>query len=502
MKSVRVFVSSPGDTHFERMRVERVVERLNGEFSGVAKLEAIRWENQYYQARATFQQQIPEACECDLVVAILRHRIGTELPDDFPTMPNGERYPSGTAYEILSAIEASKTKSVPDVYVFRYSEPPTVKLDDEATNQLVSEQWNRLKSFFKTWFQTQDGKFKLAFHSFQSTDQFETEIEKLLRTWLEEKVLKGRSVLWPIDTKGSPFRGLAAFGAKHAPVFFGRSRDITKAVDALKDAGTRATPFLLIVGASGSGKSSLALAGLVPRLTAPGVVPAVDLWRVAVMRPGEHEGGPVAALAARLFDTASDNEDECPLAALPEMASSDYATPAELAKLLAHADDSCAKPILKALDRIAAEASQKSGYDRPVRADLLLVIDQLDELFASEVSEAERTPLRQAHRPSRGDGSRLGDRHAARRSLRALPERAGPSGDEDQRRDLRSRASRRHRDRRDHSRAGNRRRARLRDRPEERREPRRPPDPRCRPAGHAAAPAIRPRFSVRAESNR
>ena len=42
MRSVRVFVSSPGDTHFERMRVERVVERLNGEFSGVAKLEAIR----------------------------------------------------------------------------------------------------------------------------------------------------------------------------------------------------------------------------------------------------------------------------------------------------------------------------------------------------------------------------------------------------------------------------------------------------------------------------
>ncbi|MGA7458535.1 MAG: tetratricopeptide repeat protein, partial [Methyloceanibacter sp.] len=158
-----------------------------------------------------------------------------------------------------------------------------------------------------------------------------------------------------------------------------------------KDAGTRETPFLLIVGASGSGKSSLALAGLVPRLTAPGVVPAVDLWRVAVMRPGEHEGGPVAALAARLFDTAADNEDECPLAALPEMASSDYATPAELAKLLAHADESCDKPILKALDRIAAEASQTSGYDRPVRADLLIVIDQLDELFASEVSEAERT---------------------------------------------------------------------------------------------------------------
>jgi hypothetical protein len=108
MKTVRVFVSSPGDTHFERMRIERVVERLNGEFHGVARLEAIRWETAYYQARATFQQQIPEASACDIVIAILRHRLGTELPADFPTMP-------GTAYEILSAIEASKEKSVPDV---------------------------------------------------------------------------------------------------------------------------------------------------------------------------------------------------------------------------------------------------------------------------------------------------------------------------------------------------------------------------------------------------
>src|SRR4029078_11785179 len=143
----------------------------------------------------------------------------------------------------------------------------------------------------------QDGKFKLAFHNFQSTDQFEVEIDKLLRAWLEDKILKGRSVLWPIETKGSPFRGLAPFGAKHSPVFFGRSRDITKAVDALKDAGETGSHFLLVVGASGSGKSSLALAGLVPRLTAPGVVPSVDLWRVAVMRPGEYECGPVGALA-------------------------------------------------------------------------------------------------------------------------------------------------------------------------------------------------------------
>jgi tetratricopeptide (TPR) repeat protein len=46
------------------MRVERVVERLNGEFTGI-------WEGKYYQARVTFQQQIPVAAECDLVVGAL-----------------------------------------------------------------------------------------------------------------------------------------------------------------------------------------------------------------------------------------------------------------------------------------------------------------------------------------------------------------------------------------------------------------------------------------------
>jgi hypothetical protein len=117
MKPVRVFVSSPGDTHFERMRIERVVERLNGEFAESARLEAIRWESKYYQARDTFQKQIPEAADCDLVIAILRHRLGTELPADFPVMDSGEPYPSGTAYEILSAIESGKKRNVPDVCI-------------------------------------------------------------------------------------------------------------------------------------------------------------------------------------------------------------------------------------------------------------------------------------------------------------------------------------------------------------------------------------------------
>ncbi len=391
-RQVRVFVSSPGDAHFERSRLERVIERLNGEFQGVARLTAIRWETEFYKAHDTFQAQIPEAAQCDIVVAIFRSRLGTELPPDFPRMQDGKPYPSGTAYEVLTAIQAAKGRGLPDVYVFRYPRPPTVQLDapDRADTEA---QWGHLKAFFETWFQTTQGQFKAAFQTFNSTDDFEAQAENLLRKWLDEKVLHGRSVVWPVDIKGSPFRGLAAFGAKHAPVFFGRSRDITKAADRMKDAAEKRCPFLLVDGASGSGKSSLVRAGLVPRLTAAGVVPSIDLWRVAVMRPGETRGDPFTALAAALFVRGEDvSEDELGRpSALPELSASDFPRPQDLAAQLSHADESALKPIIGALAAIARAAREKSGYEREVNASLLLVIDQFDELFGADTAAEVRT---------------------------------------------------------------------------------------------------------------
>ena len=192
-RQVRIFVSSPGDARFERSRLERVIERLNGEFQGVARLSAIRWETEFYKAHKTFQAQIPEAAQCDIVVAIFRSRLGTELPADFPRMENGEPYPSGTAYEVLTAIAAAKHGGFPDVYVFRYPQPPSVQLDDPGAAEIAA-QWTRLKEFFESWFRTQAGQFKAAFQTFASTDDFEAQVEALLRKWLDEKVLHGRSV--------------------------------------------------------------------------------------------------------------------------------------------------------------------------------------------------------------------------------------------------------------------------------------------------------------------
>ena len=120
MRSFRIFVSSPSDVDFERQRVDRVAQRLNGVFADVARFETIRWEKKFYSADRTFQPQIADASECDIVIAIFWSRIGSALPESFARMPDGKPYPSGTAFEVLNAIEARRKGGERlDIYVFR-----------------------------------------------------------------------------------------------------------------------------------------------------------------------------------------------------------------------------------------------------------------------------------------------------------------------------------------------------------------------------------------------
>ena len=85
-----------------------------------------------------------------------------------------------------------------------------------------------------------------------------------------------------------PYKGLARFEASDVEFFFGRERLVAELVTHLVGAG-----LVGVVGPSGSGKSSLVRAGLLPAL-ADGVLPGSDRWRQLIMRPGEH---PMAELA-------------------------------------------------------------------------------------------------------------------------------------------------------------------------------------------------------------
>jgi tetratricopeptide (TPR) repeat protein len=387
VRKVTIFVSSPKDVAPERGRVQAVTAKLNREYAGLVRFETILWEEHFYTADKSFQPQIPEAVASDIVVSIFWTRVGTELPAEFPRMANGKPYPSGTAYELLTALEASKAGGVPDVYVFRKTADATLPMGDAERHRQARTQLDALEAFWSEWFQSEKGEFKAAFQNFPSTDAFERQVELLLRQWLETRGLLGARIAWPME-KGSPFPGLAPFEAEHTAVFFGRARVIDKARRRLAAAAERGAAFLLIVGASGSGKSSLARAGLIPRLTTLGVVASVDLWRVARMKPGEGQAGPLMALATALL--AAD--------ALPELAHGDYPTAASFANNLRRGGTASVQPITSALGRVAEGAHRKRNADQAPKPALVLLVDQFEELFAERISDAERAAFAESLR--------------------------------------------------------------------------------------------------------
>jgi WD40 repeat protein len=88
-----------------------------------------------------------------------------------------------------------------------------------------------------------------------------------------------------------PYKGLARYEVADAPFFYGRERLVATLV-----ARIGVDRFVGIIGASGSGKSSLVRAGLLPSLAA-GALPGSGAWPMCICTPGEH---PLRSLAEAL----------------------------------------------------------------------------------------------------------------------------------------------------------------------------------------------------------
>ena len=92
----------------------------------------------------------------------------------------------------------------------------------------------------------------------------------------------------------NPFPGLRPFEADEDYLFFGREKQIDELLRRL-----RTTRFLSVLGTSGSGKSSLVRAGLIPALQGGFMAGAGSSWRIATFRPA---GDPIGKLATALSD--------------------------------------------------------------------------------------------------------------------------------------------------------------------------------------------------------
>ena len=109
-----------------------------------------------------------------------------------------------------------------------------------------------------------------------------------LQRLIEQRQVQLAPVVADAATARVPYRGLEAFDADDADLFFGRDQLLAELV-----ARVASAPIVIVVGASGSGKSSLVQAGLLPAL-ATGVLWEAGTWSSTTVAPGAE---PARALA-------------------------------------------------------------------------------------------------------------------------------------------------------------------------------------------------------------
>jgi WD40 repeat protein len=364
---IRLFISSPADVLPERAIADRVVARLDGLWQSHVRLSSERWERRFYEASISFQAALGTMAGRDVVIGILWKRIGSPLPPDVFRRADGSAYESGTAFELETALDASEQSGKPAVYLFRKTAPVefnALTVEDER------RQYDTLLHWWERTTSDEAGHFRRGYQTYSTLEEFEDSLTKLVEDHLRKEGLIPTGAAWDIRSKGSPYPGLLPYDSSYASVFFGRSLAIAEALTEIKEAAGRDAPVLLIVGPSGSGKSSLALAGLVPNLTGS-TIHGVDFWRTLLIEPSPD---PVLGLAQRLYAAN----------ALPELKGSPYTSPESFATLARQSAEAAAQVVKWGLEKAGTALQEQVGGGRIPSGRLLVYVDQLETALDAE----------------------------------------------------------------------------------------------------------------------
>lgn len=163
-----------------------------------------------------------------------------------------------------------------------------------------------------------------------------------------------------IDHSANPFPGLRPFESTETHLFFGRDGQSEELLRRLKR-----TRFLAVVGTSGSGKSSLVRAGLLPALQGGLMASAGSDWRIAIFRPGSD---PIGNLARAVTS--------------PTVFGSDDEKSNEMQAVLA--ETTLRRSSLGLVELVARARTKLNEQGQALFKDyenLLVVVDQFEELF-------------------------------------------------------------------------------------------------------------------------
>ena len=387
MKTIRIFISSPGDVADEREKARVVIERLCSRYAGRAVIKPVLWEDLPLQADASFQQGIDLVISrehgIDIAVFILWARLGSPT-GGLIRREDGREYRSGTEREFDMMLEARRQMQAKGqapqpailAYQRRDNDSFQERLKDKETQALheMIEQRGLAESFIQEEFHDEKGHNLRAYHTYHRPPDFCGRLRVHLHELLDEMLgFDAGEELW----EGSPYVGLAAFDFEQERIFRGRDREVCELGEALHAQAAKGCASLLILGPSGSGKSSLARAGLLPALCLHELDDDVVQWRRAVLRPGESVGDLLLALVRGLAADSALGElrEEAAAGGLEQLA----------ADLRRDAELTLRQVVLRAFstaDRVAGGGVR-----------LVLLVDQLEELFtdsAITVEERER----------------------------------------------------------------------------------------------------------------
>jgi uncharacterized delta-60 repeat protein len=188
----------------------------------------------------------------------------------------------------------------------------------------------------------------------------------------------------PGDTGVCPYKGLAAFSEQDALWFFGRERSTATLLARLGDA-LDGRGIIMLVGASGAGKSSLINAGLLPALTHGALTMGSESWPVVVMTPG---ADPLGELVRNVPDLA-ETLDTAQNATRATVAETDT-DPTERGQDEDVLEGPGSIPASQFASRVRTACAAHLARTTGENTRLVVVVDQFEEAFTLGGSEQRR----------------------------------------------------------------------------------------------------------------